>query len=85
MALDSAVTGSSGGGTRSRGGDGEAVATVRKEWTSHRCMPQGIRPVSLLGLSLVNLGSRTSYRHDSRGPLSTDLVVTPSIKALRGV
>jgi hypothetical protein len=28
MAPDPAVTGSSGGGARSRGGDGEAVATV---------------------------------------------------------
>jgi hypothetical protein len=30
----------------------------------------------------VNLGSRASYRHDGRGPLSTDLVVMPPFKAL---
>jgi hypothetical protein len=85
MALDLAVTGSSGGGTRSRGDDGEAVVMVRKERTFHRYVPQGIGSVSLLGLSPVNLGSRASYRHDGRDPLPTDLVVTPSIKALRGV
>jgi hypothetical protein len=33
----------------------------------------------------MNLGSRASYMHDSRGPLPTDLVSTPLIKALRGV
>jgi hypothetical protein len=41
--------------------------------------------VSLLGLSPVNLSSRASYRHDSRGSLPMDLVVMPLIKALRGV
>jgi hypothetical protein len=58
---------------------------ARKEWASHRCVAQGIGPVILLGLSLVNLGSRASYRHGGRGPLPTDLVVTPLIKVLRGV
>jgi hypothetical protein len=57
---------------------------ARREWTSHRCMPQGIRLVSLLVFSSVNLGSRAFYRHGDRGPLPTDLVVTPPIKALRG-
>jgi hypothetical protein len=33
----------------------------------------------------MNLGSRASYRYDDRGPLPTDLVVTPPIKALREV
>jgi hypothetical protein len=58
---------------------------ARKEWASHRCVPQGIRPVSLLGLSPVNLSSCASYRHDGRGSLPMDLVVTPLIKAIRGV
>jgi hypothetical protein len=39
---------------------------------------------SSLGLSTVNLGSRASYRHDGRGPLPMDLVVTPLFKALTG-
>jgi hypothetical protein len=30
----------------------------------------------------MNFGSRASYRHGGRGPLSTDLVVTPPFKAL---
>jgi hypothetical protein len=68
---------------RSRGGGGEAVAAL-KEWASHRCVPQGNGPVCLLGLSPVNLGSHASYRHGGRGPLPTDLVVTPPIKALMG-
>jgi hypothetical protein len=85
MARDLAVTESSGGGARSRGGDGKTVVTVRKEWTFHRCVPQRIRPVSLLVLSPVNLGSRASYSHGGRSPLLTDIVVTPSIKTLKGV
>jgi hypothetical protein len=32
----------------------------------------------------VNLNSCSSYRHGGRGPLPTDLVVTPPIKALTG-
>jgi hypothetical protein len=40
--------------------------------------------VSLLGLIPVNLGSRASYRHDGRGPLPTNPVVTPPFKALTG-
>jgi hypothetical protein len=32
----------------------------------------------------VNLSSRASYRHGGRGPLTTDLVKTPLIKALIG-
>jgi hypothetical protein len=44
MALDLAVTGSSGGGTRSRGDDGEAVVMVRKERTFHRYVPQELDP-----------------------------------------
>jgi hypothetical protein len=47
-------------------------------------VPQGIRPVILLGLSPVNLDSRISYRHGGRDPLPTDLVVTPPIKTLEG-
>jgi hypothetical protein len=58
---------------------------AQKEWTFHRCVPQGIGPVSLLELSSVNLGLRAFYRHGGRGPLLTDLVVTPPINALRGV
>jgi hypothetical protein len=69
---------------RSRGGSGEAVATARKEWASHHCVPQGNGPVRLLGLSTMNLGSRASYRHGGRDPLPTDLVVTPPFKALTG-
>jgi hypothetical protein len=42
------------------------------------------RSHSSLGLSQVNLGSRGSYKHGGRGPQSTDLVVTPSFKALTG-
>jgi hypothetical protein len=71
MAPDPVVIGSFDGGARSTGGDGETVATVQKEWTSHRCVPQKIGPVSLLVLSPVNLDSRASYRHDDRGPLPT--------------
>jgi hypothetical protein len=60
--------------------------TARKEWTFHHCVPQGIGPVSLLGLkTTVNLGSRASYRHGDKGPLPTDLVVMSPIKTLRGV
>jgi hypothetical protein len=38
--------------------------------------------VSLLEFSPVNLSSCASYRHDGRGQLSTDLVVTSLIKTL---
>jgi hypothetical protein len=69
---------------RSRGGGGEAVATAWREWTSHRCMPQGIEPLSLLEFNPVNLGSRASYRHSGRGPLPTKHRGTPPIKALTG-
>jgi hypothetical protein len=44
----------------------------------------GKRSRSSLGLSTVNLGSRASYRHDGRGPLPTNLVLTPPFKALTG-
>jgi hypothetical protein len=45
----------------------------------------GKRSRSSLRLSTVNLGSRAFfYRHDVRGPLTTDLVVTPPFKALTG-
>jgi hypothetical protein len=44
----------------------------------------GKRSCSSLRLSTVNLGSRASYRHDDRGPLLTDLVVTPPFKTLTG-
>jgi hypothetical protein len=44
-----------------------------------------IGSVSLLGLSTVNLGSHAFYRYGGRGLLSTDLMVTPLIKALRRV
>jgi hypothetical protein len=71
-------------GVRSRGGGREAMV-ARNKWAYHRCVPQRIGPVSLLGLSMVNLGSRASYRHGDRGPLPINLVVTPSIKALREV
>jgi hypothetical protein len=40
--------------------------------------------VSLLGLSTVDLGSHASYRHDDRGPLPTDLVVTERIFLVNG-
>jgi hypothetical protein len=53
-----------------------------EEWASHRCVPRGNGPVLLFGLSPVNLGSCASYRHGGRGPLPTDLVVTPPFKAL---
>jgi hypothetical protein len=43
--------------------DGEAVG-----FPTVACL-QEIGLVSLLGLSLVNLGSRASYRHDDRSPL----------------
>jgi hypothetical protein len=52
---------------------------------SHRSVSQGIGPVSLLGFSTVNLGSRASYKHGSRDLLPTDLVMTHPIKTLRGV
>jgi hypothetical protein len=55
--------------------EGSGLRTVR---------PRGNGPVRLLGFSPVNLGSRASYRHDGRGPLSTDPVVTPPFKALTG-
>jgi hypothetical protein len=32
----------------------------------------------------ANLDSRASYRHGGRGPLTTDLMKTPPIKALIG-
>jgi hypothetical protein len=50
----------------------------------HRYVPSGIGPVFTIRLSTVNLDSRASYMHGSRGPLPTDLVVTPPIKALSG-
>jgi hypothetical protein len=55
-----------------------------KEWASHQYVPQGNGPIRLLGLSMVNLGLRASYRHGGRGPLPTDLVVTPPFMALTG-
>jgi hypothetical protein len=45
----------------------------------------GNRTREFLRLSPMNLDSCDSYRHSGRGSLSTDLVVTPPIKALRGV
>jgi hypothetical protein len=47
-------------------------------------VPQKIGHVSLLVFGTVNLDLRASYRHDGRGQLPTDLVVTPPIKALTG-
>jgi hypothetical protein len=44
----------------------------------------GKRSRSSLGLSTMNLGSRASYEHGGRGPLPTDLMVTPPFKALTG-
>jgi hypothetical protein len=67
-----------------RGDSGEAVTTERREWASHRCVPRGNDLVRLLGFSSVNLGSYASYRHDGRGPLSTDPVVTSLFKVLTG-
>jgi hypothetical protein len=60
------------------------VVTARREWASHRCVPQGKQSRSSLRLSSMNLGSRASYRHDGRGSLPTDPVVTPPFKALTG-
>jgi hypothetical protein len=70
---------------RSRGDGGEAVAAL-KEWTSHRCVPEGNRICESLRVFCTgNLGSRASYSHGGRGPPSTDLLVTPLIKTLREV
>jgi hypothetical protein len=44
----------------------------------------GKRSRSSVRLSMVKLGSRASYRYGGRGPLPTDLVVTPPFKALTG-
>jgi hypothetical protein len=54
-----------------------------EELASHHCVPWVNGPVLLLFLSiLMNLSSRASYRHDDRGPLPTDLVITLPFKAL---
>jgi hypothetical protein len=65
-------------------GVGEAVATVWKEWTSHRCVHQGIGPVSFLVFNPVNLGSHDFYRHSDRGPLSIKYSKTSPIKTPTG-
>jgi hypothetical protein len=53
-----------------------------EEWASHRCVPRGNGLVLLFRSSPVNLSLRASYRHDSRGPLPTDLMITPLFKAI---
>jgi hypothetical protein len=69
---------------RGRGGGGKAVA-ARKEWASHHCVPQGIRPESVRVLAQsTNLSSRASYRHGGRGPLPTKCREMPPIKTLMG-
>jgi hypothetical protein len=35
-------------------GVGGEVVAAQKEWASHRCVPQGIGPVSLFGLSSID-------------------------------
>jgi hypothetical protein len=55
-----------------------------EEWASHRCMPRGNGLVLLFWASSVNLSSHASYRHDDRGPLPTDLVVTERIFLVNG-
>jgi hypothetical protein len=69
------------------GSDGEAVAVVAVHGSgaSHLYVPSGIRPPFSVRSSTVNLGLLASYKHDGRGPLPTDQVVTPLIKVLRGV